>query len=51
MSEEAEEVYVLFNNNRWSRAPRGYGEGVVAQAPTNALMLKDVLANEGLPLL
>jgi uncharacterized protein YecE (DUF72 family) len=51
MSEEAEEVYVLFNNNRWSRAPGGYGEGVVAQAPTNALMLKDVLANEGLPLL
>jgi uncharacterized protein YecE (DUF72 family) len=51
LSEEAEEVYVLFNNNRWSRAPRGYGDGVVAQAPTNALMLQDVLANQGLPLL
>jgi uncharacterized protein YecE (DUF72 family) len=51
MSKEAEEVYVLYNNNRWSRAPRGYGDGVVAQAPTNALMLKDVLANESLPLL
>lgn len=51
LSENAEEVYVLFNNNKWSRAPRGYGDGVVAQAPTNAQMLKDVFANEGLQLL
>jgi len=45
LSGAAEEVYVLFNNNRWSRAPRGFGDGVVAQAPTNALMLTDVLKN------
>ena len=51
LSENAEGVYVLFNNNKWSRAPRGYGEGIVAQAPTNAQMLKNVFANEGLPLL
>jgi uncharacterized protein YecE (DUF72 family) len=51
LSEDSEEVYVLFNNNRWSRAPRGYGDGVVAQAPTNASMLKDVLAKERIPLL
>jgi uncharacterized protein YecE (DUF72 family) len=51
LSEDSEEVYVLFNNNRWSRAPRGYGDGVVAQAPTNASMLKDVLAKERIPLI
>jgi uncharacterized protein YecE (DUF72 family) len=51
LSEGSEEVYVLFNNNRWSRAPRGYGDGVVAQAPTNASMLKDVLAKGRIPLL
>jgi uncharacterized protein YecE (DUF72 family) len=51
LSEDSDEVYVLFNNNRWSRAPRGYGDGVVAQAPTNASMLKDVLAKERIPLL
>jgi uncharacterized protein YecE (DUF72 family) len=45
LSKAADEVYVFFNNNRWSRAPRGYGDGVVAQAPVNALMLKDVLKN------
>ena len=51
LSENAEEVYVLFNNNRWSRAPRGFGDGVVAQAAANALMLKKVLQNENLRLL
>jgi uncharacterized protein YecE (DUF72 family) len=45
LSEAAEDVYVFFNNNRWSRAPRGFGDGLVAQAPANALMLKDVLTN------
>ena len=45
LSHEAEEAYVLFNNNRWSRAPRGFGDGIVAQAPANALMLRDVLTN------
>jgi uncharacterized protein YecE (DUF72 family) len=48
LSGSAEEVYVLFNNNRWSRAPRGYGDGVVAQAPVNALMLGDALKNTNL---
>jgi uncharacterized protein YecE (DUF72 family) len=48
LSGDAEEVYVLFNNNRWSRAPRGFGDGVVAQAPANAVMLRDVLKNEGI---
>jgi uncharacterized protein YecE (DUF72 family) len=51
LSESAEEVYILFNNNRWSRAPRGYGDGVVAQAAANAVMLGEVLKNKGLQLL
>jgi uncharacterized protein YecE (DUF72 family) len=51
LSESAEEVYVLFNNNRWSRAPRGYGDGEVAQAATNAQMLRDALTNQNLRLL
>ena len=51
LSAGAQEVYVLFNNNKWSCAPRGYGKGVVAQAATNGLMLKDVLTNAGLPVL
>ena len=51
LSERAEEAHVLFNNNKWSRAPRGYGEGIVAQAATNGLMLKDVLTDAGVPVL
>jgi uncharacterized protein YecE (DUF72 family) len=51
LGEKAEEVYVLFNNNRWSRAPQGFGDGTVAQAATNALMLKNVLENDGFQLL
>jgi uncharacterized protein YecE (DUF72 family) len=51
LGEKAEEVYVLFNNNRWSRAPQGFGDGTVAQAAANALMLKNVLKKENLRLL
>jgi uncharacterized protein YecE (DUF72 family) len=49
LSSRAEDVYVLFNNNRWSRAPRGFGDGLVAQAPVNALMLRDLLEKADLP--
>jgi len=42
LSQEAEEAYVLFNNNNRSRV----GGREVAQAPTNAEMLRDVLEKE-----
>ena len=47
VSEQAQEAYVLFNNNRWSRA-RG-ADDPVAQAPTNALALQGILAAAGIP--
>jgi uncharacterized protein YecE (DUF72 family) len=47
VSERAQEAYVLFNNNRWSRA-RGAADPV-AQAPTNALALQGILAEAGIP--
>ena len=47
VSEQAREAYVLFNNNRWSRA-RGAADPV-AQAPTNALALQGLLAEAGIP--
>ncbi|MGH3016085.1 MAG: DUF72 domain-containing protein, partial [Gaiellaceae bacterium] len=40
LAESAEEVYVLFNNNRWSRTARGE---LSAQAPANALVLQGIL--------
>ena len=46
VSEAAEEVYVLFNNNRWSR--RGDGE-LAAQAPANAVALRRILDEQGIP--
>ncbi|MGH3007564.1 MAG: DUF72 domain-containing protein [Gaiellaceae bacterium] len=46
VGEAAEEAYVLFNNNRWSR--RGEGE-LAAQAPTNAVALRQILDEEGIP--
>jgi uncharacterized protein YecE (DUF72 family) len=46
VGEEAEEAYVLFNNNRWSR--RSDGE-LAAQAPENALQLRTILSGEGIP--
>jgi uncharacterized protein YecE (DUF72 family) len=42
----AEEVYVLFNNNRWSRTANGE---LAAQAPANALALQGILADSGVP--
>jgi len=39
LSEQAEQAYVLFNNNNRSRV----GGREVAQAPTNAEMLRDLL--------
>jgi uncharacterized protein YecE (DUF72 family) len=46
LAESAEEVYVLFNNNRWSRTPRGE---IGAQAPANAVALAGILAEAGVP--
>jgi uncharacterized protein YecE (DUF72 family) len=45
LSQQAEEAYVLFNNNNRSRV----GGREVAQAPTNAEMLRDQLAKDGVP--
>jgi uncharacterized protein YecE (DUF72 family) len=46
LAESAEEVYVLFNNNRWSRTARGE---LTAQAPANALALQGILSDSGVP--
>ncbi|HXV58073.1 MAG TPA: DUF72 domain-containing protein, partial [Gaiellaceae bacterium] len=46
LAEKAEEVYVLFNNNRWSRTPGGEP---AAQAPANALTLRQILEKRGVP--
>jgi uncharacterized protein YecE (DUF72 family) len=46
LADGAEEVYVLFNNNRWSRTARGE---LAAQAPANALVLQGILADSGVP--
>jgi uncharacterized protein YecE (DUF72 family) len=45
LSHKTQEAYVLFNNNNRSRV----GGREVAQAPTNAEMLRELLAKEGLP--
>jgi uncharacterized protein YecE (DUF72 family) len=45
LSQQAQEAYVLFNNNNRSRV----GGREVAQAPTNAEMLRDLLAKNGAP--
>lgn len=46
LAESSEEVYVLFNNNRWSRTANGE---LAAQAPANALALQGILADSGVP--
>jgi uncharacterized protein YecE (DUF72 family) len=46
LGKTAEEVYVLFNNNRWSRTPQGE---IVAQAPRNADALRQILNESGVP--
>ena len=45
LSQQAEQAYVLFNNNNRSRV----GGREVAQAPTNAEMLRELLADAGVP--
>ena len=46
LGKTADEVYVLFNNNRWSRTPRGE---ILAQAPRNAAALRQILDESGVP--
>ena len=46
---EAEAAYVLFNNNGRSAAADGRRDGFVAQAPTNAVALRGLLADAGVP--
>lgn len=46
LAESSDEVYVLFNNNRWSRTASGE---LGAQAPANALALQGILAESGVP--
>ncbi|MGH3023285.1 MAG: DUF72 domain-containing protein [Gaiellaceae bacterium] len=45
---QADEVYVLFNNNRWSRSPDGAATS--AQAPANAVALQGILTEGGVPI-
>jgi uncharacterized protein YecE (DUF72 family) len=45
LSQQAAEAYVLFNNNNRSRV----GGREVAQAPTNAEMLRELLTKNGVP--
>jgi uncharacterized protein YecE (DUF72 family) len=47
LAEEAQDVYVMLNNNGRSRASDS--DGWISQAPTNALMLRQVLQEEGAP--
>jgi uncharacterized protein YecE (DUF72 family) len=46
LAEQAEEAYVMLNNNGRSRAPGGT-DGWISQAPTNAIMLRQALQEEG----
>ena len=46
LGKNADEVYVLFNNNRWSSTPQGE---LVAQAPQNAAGLQRILDVSGVP--
>ena len=46
LGKNADEVYVLFNNNRWSRTPQGQ---LAAQAPANAGALRRILDVSGVP--
>jgi len=48
LAQAAEEVYVMFNNNGRSRAPDA-PKGWISQAPTNALMLRHILQEQGAP--
>jgi uncharacterized protein YecE (DUF72 family) len=48
LSEEAEEAYVLFNNNRWSPSADD-PHRQLAQAPQNAQLLASLLRDAGVP--
>ena len=47
LADEAEQAFVLFNNNGRSRESQG--GGWIAQAPTNAVELRRILDEEGVP--
>jgi uncharacterized protein YecE (DUF72 family) len=49
LAEGAEEVYAFFNNNNRSPAPPSLEREFVAQAPTNAAMLRQILDSAGVP--
>ena len=52
LSARAEQVYAFFNNNARSPARAvdpGAGDGLVAQAATNAVMLRSLLEDAGVP--
>ncbi len=46
LSDRSDEVYVLFNNNRWSKTPNGE---LWAQAPENSSALREILSECGVP--
>jgi uncharacterized protein YecE (DUF72 family) len=48
LAEQAKELHVMFNNNGRSRAP-DHPKGWISQAPTNALMLKQILQEQRTP--
>jgi uncharacterized protein YecE (DUF72 family) len=49
LAEGAESAYAFFNNNNRSPAPPGSGVEFLAQAPTNATMLRGILDEAGVP--
>jgi hypothetical protein len=48
LSEQAEQAYVLFNNNRWSPSADD-PHRQLAQAPQNAQLLASLLRDAGIP--
>jgi uncharacterized protein YecE (DUF72 family) len=50
LSEGAEQAYVMFNNNGRTASSDRDGKGWISQAPTNALQLRRILGEEGVPL-
>jgi uncharacterized protein YecE (DUF72 family) len=49
LAEGADEAYAFFNNNNRSPAPPALDREYVAQAPTNAAMLRGILDDAGVP--
>jgi uncharacterized protein YecE (DUF72 family) len=48
IAEQANELYVMFNNNGRSRSP-DHPKGWISQAPANALTFKQILQEQGAP--